>query len=150
MLMKLISDGWSRAHANSRSLLPAWGRLAVVLLGGLLGAAPLEAASVLASGNSLWGDPHQSAILFSLGFTPDYVPAFTFGAVSLQPHNAVWLDGSSQYSPGTPGNPGLSAPNLISYMNAGGVVLVENPGFGSEPLSAYPFGDELQNNFLSP
>jgi hypothetical protein len=108
---------------------------------------PLAAQYVLVSGNSL-GHPHQEAVLADLGYSVTTVSPFEYGTHSLVGYHAIWLDGFSQYSPGTPGNPGLSADSLISFMNGGGVVLVENPGFGSERLTAYPFGAELLNQYV--
>ena len=110
-----------------------------------------RAQNFLLSGNVFGGsDPAFTGALTSLGLTPTYVSPFNYGNADLSGFSAVWLDGFSQFSPGTPGNPGLSAANLVSFMVAGGVVLVQNPGFGSEPLSAYPFGNELSASFTYP
>ncbi len=91
--------------------------------------------------------PAFTTPLNTLGFTCTFVGSGDFGTTSLAGYSAVWLDGFSQYSPGTPGNPGLSASALTSFMNAGGVVIVQNPGFGSEAISLYPFGNELTWEF---
>ena len=110
-----------------------------------------RAQNFLLSGNVFGGsDPAFTGALTSLGLTPTYVSPFNYGNTDLSGFSAVWLDGFSQFSPGTPGNPGLSAANLVSFMVAGGVVLVQNLGFGSEPLSAFPFGNELGASFTYP
>ncbi|HVY71541.1 MAG TPA: hypothetical protein VHH73_16530, partial [Verrucomicrobiae bacterium] len=109
---------------------------------------PGRAQAVLVSGNSMDGSsPAFTTPLNTLGFTCTFVGSGDFGTTSLAGYSAVWLDGFSQYSPGTPGNPGLSASALTSFMNAGGVVIVQNPGFGSEAISLYPFGNELTWEF---
>ena len=110
---------------------------------------PASGANVLISGNDISG-PQQESVLVALGHNVTSVPPSDFGAMNLTGFDAVWLDGFSLYSPGTPGNPGLSSANLIAFLNAGGNVLVENPGFGSEPMSAYPFGTELANTYTIP
>jgi hypothetical protein len=107
-----------------------------------------RAQAVLVSGNSFGGSNTTfTDALNTLGFSYTFVSSVDLGTTSLNGFSAVWLDGFSQYSPGTPGNPGLSAANLTSFMNSGGVVIVQNPGFGSEALPLYPFGNELTAEF---
>lgn len=107
--------------------------------------------NVLVSGNTFGApSPQFNAAIDSLGYNFTFVSPTVFGQTSLSGFSAVWLDGFSQFSPGTPGNPGLSSANLVDFMNAGGVVFVQNPGFGSERLTAYPFGDEFGGVFTYP
>lgn len=115
----------------------------------ILASPTVPAQSVLLAGNSL-DSPEFNSALDSLGLTHTAVSPFNYGTTGLNGFHMVWLDGFSQYSPGTPGNPGLSASALTSFMQGGGVVLVQNPGFGSEALAAYPFGDELAATFTFP
>jgi hypothetical protein len=113
--------------------------------------ADVRAQKVLVSGNSFDdSNPAFTGPLATLGYDYSFVGADSFGAANLAGFSAVWLDGFSQYSPGTPGNPGLVAATLTSFMNGGGVVLVQNPGFGSESLANYPFGNELSATFNYP
>jgi hypothetical protein len=110
-----------------------------------------RAQNVLVSGNTFGGDsPQFSAAIDSLGYNYTFVSPANFGATSLSGYSAIWLDGFSQFSPGTPGNPGLSSANLVNFMDAGGVVFVQNPGFGSDSLSSYPFGGGLGAAYTYP
>ena len=127
-------------------------RQILILLAGLLPLSGLaRAQDVLVSGNALGGsDPAFTGALTSIGVNPTFVSASDYGTVSLAGFKAVWLDGFSQFSPGTAGNPGLSATALVNFMTGGGVVLVQNPGFGSESMTAFPFGSELSAVFTTP
>jgi hypothetical protein len=109
----------------------------------------MRAQNVLVSGNT-FGQPSQLSAIDSLGYNYTFVSPANFGSTSLSGYSAIWLDGFSQYSPGTPGNPGLSSTALVNFMNAGGVVFVQNPGFGSDSLASYPFGGELSATFSFP
>lgn len=113
--------------------------------------AEVRAQKVLISGNSFdTSNTELTGPLATLGYELTFTSSFNFGTANLSGYSAVWLDGFSQFSPGTPGNPGLSAASLTSFMNGGGVVLVQNPGFGSESLATYPFGSELSATFNYP
>jgi len=93
-------------------------------------------------------NPGMTAALNSLNVSYTVVGPQNFATTSFTGYNVIWLDGFSDYSPGTPGNPGFSSANLVSFMNAGGVVFVQNPGFGTESLSSYPFGSELGDQYM--
>ena len=125
-------------------------KLSIAFFSGILLAAPLaplSAQNVLISGNAMNANSGMTTALTSLGASYTVVSPFDFGTTSFTGYNVIWLDGFSQYSPGTPGNPGLVSANLISFMDTGGVVFVQNPGFGSERFAAYPFGSELGASF---
>lgn len=108
---------------------------AVVLLGIASHAA---AARILVSGNSLDpGNPSLQGVIAGLGHTAVFVDPVNFAGTSFVGFDAVWLDGFSQYGPEA------WPAHLLAFLNAGGNVLVQNPGFGSEPLSAYPLGAQL-------
>ena len=106
---------------------------------------PSLATKLLISGNSL-GDsnPNLTSTITGLGLTADYVIPANFATTSLNGYDAIWMDGFSEYGSGS-----WSA-NLITFMNGGGKLLVQNPGFGSEGMSAYPLGAQLSANFTYP
>ena len=107
-------------------------------------AKPARAAQVLVSGNSMdSSNPGFTSRLDSLGHSYTYVPPASFIGTSLSGFNVIWLDGFSLY------NSGLS-PKLTDFLNGGGTVLVQSPGFGSEPLSDYPLGSTLSTVFTFP
>ena len=108
-------------------------------------AVPSQATKMLVSGNSM-GDsnPNLTNTLTGLGLTADFVIPANFAATSLNGYDAVWMDGFSFY-----GSANWSA-NLMTFMNGGGKLLVQNPGFGSEGMSAYPLGAQLSANFTYP
>jgi hypothetical protein len=99
------------------------------LLGCALQAA--YASAVLLSGNSMnLSDATLTANLAQLtGNTYTFVAPSDFATTALAGFDLVWLDGFSQYA---------SLDSLGPYLNAGGYVLVQNPGFGSNPLSDFP------------
>lgn len=106
-------------------------------------AMPAGAANVLLSGNSFDGsNPFLVANLTILDHNYENIPPFLFDNADLVGRDAVWLDGFSHY-------PGLDSAALTEFVRQGGRLLVQNPGFGSEPLSEYPFGAELQANFVT-
>ena len=107
-------------------------------------ACPGRAAQMLVSGNSMDNsNPGFVANLNSLGHTYTFVPTDSFTSTSLTGFNAVWLDGFSFYGGG------LSA-QLTSFLNGGGTVLVQNPGFGTEQISDYPLGSSLTPVYTIP
>src|SRR3954454_21192956 len=104
-----------------------------------------QAANILVSGNSM--DPSNTNLttaIAGLGHQAVFVAPVNFAATSLAGFDAVWLDGFSQYGAGN------WPANLVAFMNAGGNVFVQNPGFGSEPLSTYPLGAQLTAIFTFP
>ncbi len=111
----------------------------------MLAPVPSLATKLLISGNSL-GDsnPNLTNTLSGLGLTADFVIPANFATTSLNGYDAVWMDGFSQF-----GSENWSA-NLITFMNGGGKLLVQNPGFGSEGMSSYPLGAQLSANFTYP
>ncbi len=107
----------------------------------MLTACPCFPASILLSGNSM---PNTLTLAGNLGKLDGnsytFVDTSLFAGISLSGYDLVWLDGFSQY---------VDLSSLTPYLNAGGRVLVQNPGFGSEPLSAYPGGAALSAIFES-
>ncbi len=107
-------------------------------------ACPARAAQVVASGNSMdSSNAGFTASLARLGHTYTFVPTGSFTSTSLAGFDAVWLDGFSFYGGG------LSA-QLTGFLNGGGTVLVQNPGFGTEPISDYPLGSSLTPVYTFP
>ncbi len=105
---------------------------------------PVRAAQVLVSGNSM--DSSNSGFttaLNTLGNTYTFVPPSGFLGTSLGGFTVVWLDGFSLY------NSGLNT-KLTDFLNAGGTVLVQSPGFGSESISEYPLGATLSAVYSYP
>lgn len=101
-----------------------------------------HAGVVLVNGNSMdSSNPIFTTNLAKLsGSTFQFDSPANFASLNLSGFSAVWLDGFSQY---------ISLASLTPYLNAGGTVLVQNPGFGSEPLSAYPMTTGLSATFVS-
>jgi len=96
---------------------------------------------VLVDGNSMnESDPVFTANLAKIPHTFVFDNPGNFASLDLSKYSAVWLDGFSQY---------ITLASLSPFLNAGGVVLVQNPGFGSEPLSAYPETAGLSANFVN-
>lgn len=79
-----------------------------------------------------------------LGHTAVFIAPVNFAGTSLAGFDAVWLDGFSQYGAGS------WPANLLAFINTGGNVFVQNPGFGSEAISMYPLGAQLTANFTFP
>jgi hypothetical protein len=103
-----------------------------------------QATSVLISGNSMnQYDTNLTSTIAGLGLTASFVAPSNFASTNLSAFNAVWLDGFSQYGTGW-------STNLLAFMNAGGNVLVQNPGFGSEALSIYPLATQLTASYTYP
>ena len=129
---------------QNRQIMPAISvLLAFVTL--VFAAAPSHATTLLVSGNAL-GQPstNLSNAVAGLGLQATYVAPANFETTSLTGFDAVWLDGFSLYGTGN-----WSA-NLMAFMNGGGKVFVQNPGFGSEGLSAYPLGAQLNAVYTYP
>lgn len=122
----------------------------LIAAGALASAAPASGARILISGNAMYAGSNFDSAIQTLGDQVTYVDPQDFGTVDLSGYNMVYLDGFSQFSPGTPGNPGLVAQTLNDFMAAGGSVLVQNPGFGSDALSLYPSGGELSASYTYP
>ena len=103
------------------------------------------ATNVLISGNSMGTyNTNLTDAISGLGLTAVFVAPSNFASTSLTGFDAVWLDGFSYYGSGNWPN------KLLSFMNAGGNVFVQNPGFGSELLSFYPLGAQLAATFTYP
>src|SRR5689334_7926842 len=100
-------------------------------------------ASILISGNSMTSSntTFTNNLAKLSGNTYTFVTSQNLPATSLAGYSLVWLDGFSQF---------VDLSSLTDYVNAGGHVLVQNPGFGSEPLSAYPDGAGLNASFTAP
>jgi hypothetical protein len=112
----------------------------------LLGARTAPAASILASGNSMDSiNPLLTGQLNSLGYAFTFVTVGNFASASTAGYSAIWLDGFSNY-----GNDGTLSAKLTSFMNGGGTVLVQNPGFGTEAIESYPFGAQLSAIYTIP
>ncbi|MCX7096534.1 MAG: PEP-CTERM sorting domain-containing protein [Methylococcales bacterium] len=104
-----------------------------------------HAANILVSGNSMsQSNTNLTGAIAGLGHTAAFVAPANFAGTSLAGFDAVWLDGFSLYGMGS-----WSA-DLLTFMNNGGNVFVQNPGFGSESLSQYPLGAQLSANFTYP
>jgi len=104
-----------------------------------------QAANILVSGNSMnQSNPNLTGAIAGLGHTAVFVAPVNFAGTSLAGFDAVWLDGFSQYGTGS------WPANLLAFMNSGGNVFVQNPGFGSEAMSLYPLGAQLTANFTFP
>ena len=104
-----------------------------------------HAAHILVSGNSMnHSNTNLTGAIAGLGHTAVFVAPGDFAATSLTGFDAIWLDGFSQY--GT----GAWPQRLLTFMNTGGNVLVQSPGFGSEGLAFYPLGTQLATVFTCP
>lgn len=104
---------------------------AFLVIGVLAFANAANAGLILVSGNSMDNsNPIFTTNLAKLSeHTFQFDAPINFASLDLSGFSAVWLDGFSQYT---------SLTSLTPYLNAGGTVLVQNPGFGSEPLTDYP------------
>src|SRR5215813_10882343 len=97
-----------------------------------------HADTILISGNSF--DPFNAnftGAIAGLGHTATIVAPANFAATSFSGFKAIWLDGFSQYGGGA------WPANLVAFMNAGGNVFIQNPGFGSENISTYPLATSV-------
>src|SRR5262245_40177093 len=114
------------------------------LLAVALAAGEARADLILVSGNNMDSTGPLPGILTSLGYSSTFVAPSSFNTATIHFSGvkAGWLDGYSAFT-------NLRSSDLISFMNNGGNVFVQNPGFGTQPLSAYPFGSELTNVFAS-
>jgi hypothetical protein len=65
------------------------------------------------------------------------------GAASAGGYSVLWLDGFSTF-------PNFPTTELTSFVDNGGILLVQSPGLGGNPLSAYPFGSELSGLTFAP
>src|SRR4051812_30489685 len=99
--------------------------------------------SVLISGNSM--DPNAGFLsnlaLLNGSPTITYAQSQNLASTPLGGYDLVWLDGFSQF---------IDLSTLVPYLNGGGHVLVQNPGFGSEPFSDYPNGAGIGVVFTAP
>ncbi len=106
---------------------------------------PSQATQILVSGNSMNdSNPQFTQAIAGLGLQATFVAPSSFSNTRLDDFDIVWLDGFSQF-----GN-GPWSSNLMTFMNGGGNVFVQNPGFGSESMSTYPLGDSLAADFTYP
>jgi len=98
---------------------------------------------VLVSGNT-FGTVHtvQTDNLNQLGHSFSFFSPSEFSQIALDGFDAIWLDGFSEFN-------NVRNGDLISFMESGGIVLIQNPGFGSESLDQYPFGNELAATYQS-
>jgi len=104
-----------------------------------------QAAKILVSGNSMSAsNANLTGAIAGLGHQATFIAHQDFAATSLAGFDAVWLDGFSQYGAGN------WPADLVAFMNGGGNVFVQNPGFGSEGLSTYPLGSQLSIIFTYP
>ncbi len=111
----------------------------------MLTAVPTQATTMLVSGNAMnQAATNLTNAITGLGLQAVFVEPSNFATTNLAGFDAVWLDGFSQYGSGN-----WSA-NLMAFMNGGGKVFVQNPGFGSEGFSAYPLGAQLNAIFTYP
>jgi hypothetical protein len=87
--------------------------------------------SVLLSGNSF--DSSNGTFTGNLAQLAQnayvFVAPSDFATTAISGFGLVWLDGFSDYA---------SLSSLGPYLAGGGTLLVQNPGFGSNPLSEYP------------
>ena len=103
-----------------------------------------QAARILLSGNAMdENNPNLTGAIAGLGHTATFVPALGFAGADLAPYDAVWLDGFSEYGADL-------SDELLAFLNSGGNVFVQNPGFGSQPLSMYPLGAQLAATLTNP
>jgi hypothetical protein len=105
---------------------------------------PAPADLILLSGNNMDPNGALPGIITSLCHSSAFVSPSSFdgSTINFSGVKLVWLDGYSNFA-------NLGSSNLINFMNNGGNLLVQNPGFGTQPASAYPFGSEIANVFLS-
>ncbi len=102
-------------------------------------AAPARAANVLVSGNSMDNSNTDfTSRLSTLGHVFQFVTTGAFQSTSTAGFDVIWLDGFSNY-----GNSGGLNLKLTSFVTAGGKLLVQNPGFGTENIADYPLGSQL-------
>lgn len=112
----------------SRHILPYLLCLAIL---GFAGQA--RADMVLVSGNSMdSSNPTFVNNLNKLSHTFTFVNPANFASTDLSGFDAIWLDGFSLYT-------SAALARLTPFLLTGKTVLVQNPGFGSEPISDYPF-----------
>ncbi len=102
--------------------------------------------SVLVSGNSMdSSNPTFTGNLSSVNATFQIVAPASFSATSTAGYNVLWLDGYSNF-----GNDGTLNGKLSSFLTGGGTVIVQNPGFGTEAMTDYPFGSQLSALYTYP
>ncbi len=104
-----------------------------------------HAAHILVSGNSMTpSNANLTGAIAGLGHTAVFVAPTDLAATSFTGFDAIWLDGFSLYGTGP------WPENLLTFMNTGGNVFVQSPGFGSEGLAFYPLGTQLATQFTCP
>lgn len=109
------------------------------------GATQASAASILVSGNSMFsGNANLTGAIAGLGHTATFVAPNEFETTSFAGFDAIWLDGFSFYGTGS------WSSNLVTFIQSGGNVLIQSPGFGSETLSFYPLANNLASTFTFP
>lgn len=103
-----------------------------------------QSRNILVSGN---GFDHSSNIfdtnLDQINHSFTFVDPEALMQTELSRYDAIWLDGFSFFN-------GLWAGTLMTYLNLGGTLFVQNPGFGSNSIDSYPFGDELAAVYTEP
>ena len=111
-------------------------RIAILLF---IASLPAFAGLILVSGNAMnAASPFTGNLDQLTGTTYTIIRPQDFGSESLSGFSVIWLDGFSLYQD-------LSV--LQPWLNNGGTLLVQNPGFGSNSLSEYPSTTGLSVNF---
>ena len=107
----------------------------------LVSVAPLQAADVLAAGNSLGAnDPNFNGNIAQVNHTFTFVTTDVLATTDLTGFEVVWLDGFSSFS-------AIPVAALTQFVEAGGRLIVQSPGFGGNPMADYPLGANLVGVF---
>jgi hypothetical protein len=105
----------------------------------LLSPALSHAATIGVAGDSFdMSNPAYVSKLESSGHS--FREISNFNPESLAGLDAVWLDGFSAFFFT---DLDLSSPNVVNFVDNGGLLLVQSPGFGAESADQYPFGQNL-------
>lgn len=119
------------AHMSTRIL-----RIATL---SLIASLPAFASSLLVSGNAMnAASPFTDNLDQLTGTTYTIIQPQSFDSESLSGFSVIWLDGFSLYQ---------DLSTLMPWLDNGGTLLVQNPGFGSDSLSEYPSTTGLSINF---
>ena len=98
-----------------------------------------HAATIGVAGDSFdMSNPAYVSKLESSGH--QFVEIANFNPETIMNLDAIWLDGFSAFFFT---DLDLSSPNLTAWVQNGGTLLVQSPGFGAESADQYPFGHDL-------
>lgn len=96
----------------------------------------LQAGNILLSGSEM--DSSIQSTLTGLGHTSTIVDPSSFGSASFSGYTGIWLDWTSTFN-------GLASrdTDLINFVTGGGILLAEITWMNGNPVTDYPYGNEL-------